>query len=65
MDKERERTSNKVLIVVEKIAPVSKKIELLRHDIGEIDKILEEGAVRAREIADKHMKEIRDMMGLL
>lgn len=51
--------------VVEKIAPISKKIEVLRQDANEIDKMLEEGAAKAREVADKHMKEIRDLMGLL
>jgi tryptophanyl-tRNA synthetase len=52
-------------VIIEKIVPIGEEIKKLRNDVSEIDKILEDGAKKAREIAAETMKEVRDVVGLL
>jgi tryptophanyl-tRNA synthetase len=36
----------------------------LQGDIGAIDKILQQGAEKARALTEKHLAEIKDIVGL-
>ncbi len=50
-------------VVVEKISPISDEINKLKKDNNFIDKILEEGAVKADKITSKKVKEIKEIIG--
>lgn len=52
-------------LMIEKILPIGQEIHRLLKDKSEIDRILNDGAQRATELAEKHMKEVRDAVGLL
>lgn len=47
------------------ILPIGQEIHRLLKDRAELDRILFDGANRANELAEKHMKEIREVVGLL
>lgn len=49
--------------VVETMAPITQKMRDLLSDPGQIDDILQTGNEKAREVADKHIKEIYDIAG--
>jgi tryptophanyl-tRNA synthetase len=50
--------------VVEYLAPVRERYEELRGDEAELERILESGAAKAREIATATLAEVRPAMGL-
>jgi len=50
-------------LVVEKISPISDEINKLKKDNNFIDKILEEGAVKADIITSKKVKEMKEIIG--
>ena len=51
-------------ILVEQIEPIGKKINELLKDRGYLDKILLEGSIKANNIADKKVKELKEIIGL-
>lgn len=51
--------------LIEKIVPIGNKMRELLDDITELDKILHAGAAVANDLAEKHMQEVRDVIGLL
>ena len=51
--------------VLEKMEPVSKKINELLNNIDYLKKILDIGKVKAHQIAFNHLKEIKKIVGLL
>ncbi|MGI9524811.1 MAG: tryptophan--tRNA ligase [Hyphomicrobiaceae bacterium] len=52
-------------LAVDKIGPIAGEMRRLLDDPAEIDRILREGAGRAREIAVPVMDEVKDIIGLL
>ena len=52
-------------ILVEKIGPIGKKINELLKDEAHLDKILEEGSEKAHNIANKKVKELKKIIGLV
>ncbi|MGE8941742.1 tryptophan--tRNA ligase [Leptospira interrogans] len=52
-------------IAVEKIGPIGAEMRRLSQDTAEIDKILVEGADRARTIAKPIMDQVKDIMGFI
>ena len=50
--------------VVEWLAPVRERYEALRSDEAELERILEGGAGKAREIASSTLADVRDAMGV-
>ena len=50
-------------IVVEKISPISNEINKLQKDPKFIDDVLQEGAQKAEEIANKKVQEIKKIIG--
>jgi tryptophanyl-tRNA synthetase len=51
-------------VAVEKLAPITQKMRDLLKDPGEIDKILLHGAEKANALTQKHLREIKDIVGL-
>ena len=51
-------------ILVEQIEPIGKKINELLKDRDYLDKILLEGSIKANNIADKKVKELKEIIGL-
>ncbi|MCB4757676.1 MAG: tryptophan--tRNA ligase [Elusimicrobia bacterium] len=51
-------------VLIEKLAPVQKKFTDLQADLEKVQRLLEEGAQRARDRARPKMQEIRQRMGL-
>jgi tryptophanyl-tRNA synthetase len=47
------------------ILPVGQEMQRLLQDKGELDQILSRGATRASALAETHMKEVREAVGLL
>lgn len=52
-------------LAVAKLAPITSEMNRLLGDPAEIDAVLRRGAERAGAIAEQHMKEIKDIVGLL
>ena len=52
-------------VAVEKISPIGDEMRRLMDDPVEIDAILADGTKRAREIADPHMKKVREIVGFI
>ncbi|RCL02298.1 MAG: tryptophanyl-tRNA synthetase [Candidatus Tokpelaia sp. JSC189] len=52
-------------ILVEKLSCVSSELRHLKNDPAYIDSVLKDGSRRASVIAEKNMKHIRDIVGLL
>lgn len=50
---------------VAKLAPITTRMKDLLNDKGEIDRLLRNGGDRAAAIAEKHMNEVKDIIGLL
>jgi tryptophanyl-tRNA synthetase len=48
-----------------KILPIGQEMQRLLKDKGELDQILKRGALRANALAESHMNEIRETVGLL
>lgn len=51
-------------VAVEKIAPITQRMRALQADATAIDRILQQGTEKARELTEKHMGEIKDIVGL-
>ncbi len=51
-------------ILIEQIEPIGKKINELLKDRDYLDKILLEGCIKANNIADKKVKELKEIIGL-
>jgi tryptophanyl-tRNA synthetase len=52
-------------LAINKLAPMNSAIRALRADPGHIDRVLAEGAERARAIARPTMEAVKDIVGLL
>ncbi|MEO0327705.1 MAG: tryptophan--tRNA ligase [Pseudomonadota bacterium] len=52
-------------LAVEKLAPINTEMRKLLDDSAHVDAILKDGAERAREIAQKTMREVREIFGFL
>ena len=50
-------------VAVEKLSPITQRMNELLQDTDELDKILNAGNVRAASIADAVLKDVRDIMG--
>jgi len=50
---------------VTKLGPIGAEMKLLAADPGHIDQILEDGAARARVIANQTMKEVGKIVGFV
>lgn len=50
-------------LCVESLAPMTSKLNELLSEPGEIDSFLQQGALKAREVASKTMDDVRDIMG--
>lgn len=51
-------------LAVAKLSPITEKMRTLLKDPSEIDKILNKGSEHASSLADKHLKEIKNIVGL-
>jgi tryptophanyl-tRNA synthetase len=56
---------NLVDLAVAKLAPISTEMNRLMSDVGEIDRILRQGADKASAIASANLSDIKDIIGLL
>ena len=54
-----------VELAVEKLSPINDEMRRLMADPAGVDKVLAEGSERAREIADKTIREVKDIVGFL
>jgi tryptophanyl-tRNA synthetase len=52
-------------LAVAKLAPIADEMRRLKADRGHIDRVLADGAERARTIAAPVMREVKDIVGLL
>ena len=51
--------------IIENISPIREKIQEILKDKKYLDKILEDGAIYARKIAEKKVEEVKKKMGLI
>ena len=49
---------------VAKLAPITQKMRELLADPAEIDRVLQKGADAANEITQKHLREVKEIVGL-
>ena len=52
-------------LTIDKIDPISNKMRYLLQDTNEIDKVLERGASKAREIAEPVLKDVKNLVGFV
>ena len=52
-------------LTIDKIDPISKEMRYLLKDTKEIDKVLKEGADKAREIAEPVLKDVKNLVGFV
>lgn len=52
-------------LMVAKILPLGQEMKRLLKDKGELDQILNRGSIRANALAERHMEEVRETVGLL
>jgi tryptophanyl-tRNA synthetase len=52
-------------MAVEKLAPISTEMQRLQADPGHIDKILSDGSDRARVLASKTLKAVKEIVGFI
>ena len=52
-------------LAVEKLAPIAGEMRRLMADPSHIDAILRDGATRAGVIAQKTMRDVKDILGML
>ena len=52
-------------LAVEKLTPINTKMRQLRADSGYIDRILADGAARASILAEKTMKQVKNIVGFI
>jgi tryptophanyl-tRNA synthetase len=50
-------------VAVEKLTPITSRMRELMTNTSEIDRILAKGAEKAATLAEKHMQEIKDLLG--
>ena len=50
-------------LIVEKISPISKEIKRLNQDTSYIDKVLQDGSVKAYELSSKKIQDIKKKFG--
>lgn len=50
-------------LAVEKLAPITAEMRNYLSDPGELDRVLSQGAVAARAVADPNLKEVKDVVG--
>jgi len=53
-----------VEVAVQKLAPITQKMRELLQDPVEIDRVLIRGAEHANALTQKHMREIKEIVGL-
>ena len=51
--------------VIEFVTPIQARVEELMKDTGELENIMRQGAVRAREIASKTIADVYDKIGFV
>ena len=51
-------------VAVQKLAPMTQRMRELMQDTAEIDKILIRGAEKANALTQKHLREVKDIVGL-
>ena len=54
-----------VELAVEKLSPITDEMRRLMDDPAGVDKVLTDGADRAREIADQTIRDVKDIVGFL
>jgi tryptophanyl-tRNA synthetase len=54
-----------VELAVEKLAPIASEMKRIADDRAYIDEVLKDGGARANEIASKHLRVIKDIVGFL
>lgn len=52
-------------LLVEQIVPITERMKELLSDPAEIDRLLQRGSARAREVAAYHVKEVKEIIGLV
>ncbi|MDR3518642.1 MAG: tryptophan--tRNA ligase [Azospirillaceae bacterium] len=52
-------------LAVARLAPMTEEMRRLLADPGEIDRILRSGALKAAELANRHLAEIQEIIGIL
>ncbi|MFN0265172.1 tryptophan--tRNA ligase [Tepidamorphus sp. 3E244] len=52
-------------LCIEKLAPITSEMRRMQADTAYIDSVLEDGGVRARELAQGTMDQVKDIIGLL
>lgn len=52
-------------LAVEQLSPITSLMREYMQDVSYIDKALREGSEKAAAIAEKHMKEIKEIVGFL
>ncbi|CAL6396782.1 unnamed protein product [Bathycoccus prasinos] len=52
-------------VVVDHLKPIQEKYEEIMNEEGYLDSVLEQGAVRANEVAEKTCADVRDAMGFV
>jgi tryptophanyl-tRNA synthetase len=54
-----------VELAVEKLAPIASDMKRISEDRAYIDEVLKDGGERANEIASKHLRVVKDIVGFL
>jgi len=52
-------------LAVDRLAPIAAEVRRLKADPGHIDRVLRDGAERARAIAEPVLDDVKDIVGLL
>ena len=52
-------------LAIEKLSPITDEMRRLMEDPDSVDKVLADGADRAREIADQTIRDVKDIVGFL
>lgn len=52
-------------LAIEKLSPITDEMRRLMEDPASVDKVLVDGADRAREIADQTIRDVKDIVGFL
>tara|TARA_B100000214_G_C23439239_1_gene388402 strand:- start:19 stop:222 length:204 start_codon:yes stop_codon:yes gene_type:complete len=52
-------------LLVSKICPIGKEIKKLKQDETYLKKVLAEGTSRAKSMAEKNLKEVKEIVGFL
>ena len=52
-------------VVISSVCPIGKKISDLKKDKTYLKKILQEGSIKAASIAEKNLKEVKEIVGFV